>query len=326
MKAILCKSYGTPDDLVLEQIGEPALGDRQVRIRVAACGVNFPDVLMIAGKYQMRPPMPFTPGAEISGEVVEVGASVSHIKIGQRVLALCGYGGMAEQACVDEHAVIPIPDTMQYETAAAFLMTYGTSYHALKQRADIQPGESLLVLGAAGGVGLAAVELGNKMGAEVIAAASSAKKLGLAEQYGARHCINYSDSSLKEAVKEITEGRGVDVIYDPVGGALFDDCLRSIAWKGRILVIGFAGGEIQSMPANLVLLKGSSIVGVFWGKFTEREPEVNRRNTMELLEMHGAGQLTPHISDEFALEDAAGALKTLKERRALGKIIVKISL
>ena len=324
LKAILCKSYGSPDDLVLDEIDEPQLGDGQVRIRILACGVNFPDVLMIAGKYQVRPPMPFTPGAEISGEVLEVGANVKHIQKGQRVLALCGYGGMAEQVCVDEHAVVPIPDSMPYETAAAFLLTYGTSYHALKQRANIQPGESLLVLGAAGGVGLAAVELGNKMGAEVIAAASSAEKLALAKRYGARHGINYSEASLNEAVKELTEGRGVDVIYDPVGGALFDDCLRAIAWNGRILVIGFASGEIQTMAANLPLLKGSSVVGVFWGRFTEREPEVNRRNTMELLEMYSAGQLKPHISDVFALEDAAAALQTLAERRALGKVVVKI--
>jgi NADPH2:quinone reductase len=325
LKAILCKSYGSPDDLVLEQIDAPPLGDGQVRIHVVACGVNFPDVLMIAGKYQMRPPMPFTPGAEISGKIIEVGVNVSHLETGQRVLALCGYGGMAEQACVDAHAVVPIPDTMKFETAAAFLLTYGTSYHALKQRADIQPGETLLVLGAAGGVGLAAVELGNKMGAVVIAAASSTDKLALAQKYGARHGVNYSDTSLVDAVKELTEGRGVDVIYDPVGGALFDDCLRSIAWNGRILVIGFASGEIQTVAANLPLLKGSSIVGVFWGRFTEREPELNRRNTIELLEMHSTGQLMPCISDEFALQDAAAALQTLAERRAMGKVIVKIT-
>ena len=324
MKAILCKAYGTPDNLVLEECEPPQLKDNQVRIKIKACGVNFPDVLMIAGKYQVQPPMPFSPGAEISGDVVEIGAKVPHLQPGQRVLALCGYGGMAEEVCIDARAVIPIPDDMDYATAAGFILTYGTSYHALKQRAGIQPGESLLVLGAAGGVGLAAVELGVKMGARVIAAASTPEKLALAMEYGASEGINYLETGLKDAVKKITGGKGADVIFDPVGGPLFDDCLRSVAWNGRILVIGFASGDIPTIPANLPLLKGSSIVGVFWGSFAEREPKEHLTNTKELLQMYSGGMIRPHISDQFDLEAAADAIQTLADRRALGKVIVNI--
>ena len=324
MKAILCRKYGTPDDLVLEECDPPQMKDNQARIKIKACGVNFPDVLMIAGKYQVQPPMPFSPGAEISGDVVEVGAKVTSLQPGQRVLALCGYGGMAEEVCIDARAVIPIPDEMDYATAAGFILTYGTSYHALKQRARIQPGESLLVLGAAGGVGLAAVELGVKMGARVFAAASTPEKLALAAEYGASEGINYLETGLKDAVKKITGGKGVDVIFDPVGGALFDDCLRSVAWNGRILVIGFASGDIPSIPANLPLLKGSSIVGVFWGSFAEREPTEHLTNTKELLQMYSEGMIKPHISDQFDLEAAADAIRTLADRRALGKVVVNI--
>jgi len=324
LKAILCKTYGTPDELVLDEIDEPQLGDQQVRISVKACGVNFPDVLMIAGKYQVQPPMPFTPGAEISGDIIEVGTKVKHLRTGQRVLALCGHGGMAEQACVDAQAVIPVPDDMDYAIAAGFILTYGTSYHALKQRANIQNGESLLVLGAAGGVGLAAVELGAQLGARVIAGASSSEKIALARRYGASDGINYLETGLKQAVNELTGGEGADVIFDPVGGKYFDDCLRAIAWNGRILVIGFASGEIPSIPANLPLLKGSSIVGVFWGRFAKREPKVHMQNTTELLQMFSAGKLKPHISDQFDLDAASEAIRTLAQRRALGKVVVKV--
>ena len=324
MKAILCKAFGTPDELVLEDVAEPELRDGQVRISVKSCGVNFPDVLMIAGKYQMQPPMPFSPGAEISGDVLEVGKGVTRLQAGQRILALCGHGGMAEQVCVDANAVIPIPDDMDYPTAAGFILTYGTSYHALKQRADIKAGETLLVLGAAGGVGIAAVELGSHMGARVIAAASTTEKLALAKEYGAVEGINYVDGSLKDKVKELTGGAGADVIFDPVGGPLFDDCLRSVAWNGRILVIGFASGNIPSIPANLPLLKGISIVGVFWGRFAEREPKAHISNTMELLQMFSDGIVKPHISDQFDLQAAADALRALAERRVLGKVVINI--
>jgi NADPH2:quinone reductase len=324
VKAVLCKQFGAPTELVIEEITAPQMAPDQVRIAVKACGVNFPDILMIAGKYQVKPPLPFSPGAELSGEIIEVGDKVEHLKPGQRVLAMHQYGCMAEEVCLPAAAIVPIPDSMEYVTAASFILTYGTSYHALKQRAALQSGESLLVLGAAGGVGLAAVEIGKLFGAEVFAAASSAAKLELAGQYGATHLVNYSESSLKEQVKELTGGRGVNVIYDPVGGDLFDDCLRSISWGGRILVIGFASGKIPAIPANLPLLKGSSIVGVFWGQFTQREPLLSRENTRELIQLFEEGKLKPHVSETYPLEQAADALLALAERRAMGKIVVTI--
>lgn len=324
MKAVLCRQYGPPDCLVVDTIPSPGPADHEVAVSVRACGVNFPDVLMIAGKYQTQPPMPFVPGAEISGEVVAVGGKVRHLQPGQRVLGICGWGGLAEQACVPAAAVAAIPDDMDFVTAAGFMVTYGTSYHALKQRAALRDGETLLVLGAAGGVGLAAVELGHLQGANVIAAASTAEKLQLAASHGAENLINYTESSLRDEVQSLTGGRGADVIYDPVGGDLFDQCLRVVAWNGRILVIGFASGDIQQIPANLPLLKGSSVVGVFWGRFAEREPDANRQNTSELLELFERGDLKPHISDTFALEDAAKAIETLAMRRAMGKVVVTI--
>lgn len=325
MRAALCKEHGPPRSLVIEEVESPEPGPGEVKLRVHACGVNFPDILMMAGKYQSQPPMPFSPGGEVSGEIIGLGDGVENLQVGQRVLGMTGYGGMAEEICLPASAVVPMPGNMDYETAAGFILTYGTSYHALKQRARLQPGETLLVLGAAGGVGLAAVEIGKLMGARVIAAASSSDKLELAGEYGAGDFINYSDESLKERVKELTGGRGADVIYDPVGGDLFDQCMRSIAWKGRVLVVGFAAGEIPRVPINLALLKGCEIVGVFWGAFTQREPEANRENTRELLEYVGQGKLNPHISATFPLEQAGEALAVLAERRALGKVIVKVA-
>lgn len=324
MKAVLCKQFGPPADLVIEDVAAPDMAADQVRIAVKACGVNFPDILMIAGKYQIQPPLPFSPGAELSGEIIAVGDKVEHLKPGQRILAMHAYGCMAEEVCLPAAAIVPIPDSMDFVTAASFILTYGTSYHALKQRAALQPGETLLVLGAAGGVGLAAVEIGHLFGAEVFAAASTAQKLELAGQYGAKHLINYSESGLKEQVKEMTGGRGVDVIYDPVGGDLFDDCLRSISWGGRILVVGFASGKIPAIPANLPLLKGSSVVGVFWGQFAQREPQLSMQNTKELLQLFAEGKLKPHISETYPLEQAADALLALAERRAMGKVVVTI--
>lgn len=324
MKAALVKAYGPPESLVIEDIPSPTPGPTEVKLRVRACGVNFPDVLMIAGKYQFKPEMPFSPGAEMAGEIIEVGADVKHLEVGMRVLCMTGHGGMAEEVCVPASVAVPIPDGMEYTTAAAAMMTYGTSYHALKQRANLQPGESLLVLGAAGGVGLAAVELGALMGAEVTAAASSDEKLALAERYGAKHLIDYTKTSLKATVKEMTGGKGVDVIYDPVGGELFDDCLRSLAWKGRLLVIGFAAGEIPKAPANLPLLKGSAIVGVFWGAFTQQEPEANQQNMQELVQWFMSGKLKPHIGDVLPLDRAAEAIGILANRRAMGKVVIEI--
>lgn len=324
MKAALCKQYGPPRSLVVEEIEAPEPGPGEVKVRVHACGVNFPDILMMAGKYQSKPDMPFSPGGEVSGQIVGIGDRVEGLQTGQRILGMAGHGGMAEEICLPAVAVVPIPENMDYETAAGFILTYGTSYHALKQRARLQPGETLLVLGAAGGVGLAAVELGRLMGARVIAAASTAEKLELAGEYGATEFINYTTENLKDRVKELTGGRGADVIYDPVGGELFDQCMRSIAWKGRVLVIGFASGEIPKVPVNLALLKGCEIVGVFWGAFTQREPEAHRENTRELLEFVAAGKLKPHISATFPLEQAGEALAVLAERKALGKVIVRV--
>ena len=324
MKAMLCREFGPPENLSLEDVAEPELGKGQVRIAVRACGVNFPDLLLIAGKYQLRPPMPFAPGAEIAGDVIEVASDVSGLSPGQKVVAVTMFGGMAEQICVDAASVAPLPDGIDYPTAAAFLLTYATAFHALKQRARMKAGETLVVLGAAGGVGLAAVEIGKMMGATVIAAASSAEKLQLASDYGADHLINYTGDSLKDRIKEITAGRGADVLYDPVGGELFEQCLRAVAWGGRILVIGFTSGQIPTVPANLALLKGSSIIGVFWGRFAEEEPQTNARNTAELLQLLGDGKLKPHVSETYPLQQAASALQTIAARRAKGKIVIEI--
>ncbi len=324
MQAVICNQHGTPDQLTIEDRPEPVAAAGEVCIAVRACGVNFPDVLMVAGRYQMQPDLPFTPGAEFSGDIIAVGDGVKGLQVGQRVLAMCGFGAMAEQVSIAAARVMPIPDAMSYEQAAGFILTYCTSYHALKQRGKIQPGETLLVLGAAGGVGLTAVELGRLAGAKVIAAASSAEKLELARSYGATEGINYSCESLSERVKELTGGKGADVIYDPVGGELFDQCLRSVAWNGRILIIGFASGSIQKIPANLPLLKGSSVVGVFWGRFAETEPAAQQENTHELLQHFANGELRPHVSQVFPLAAAAEALQCLADRRAQGKVIIKI--
>jgi NADPH2:quinone reductase len=324
MKAMLCKEFGPPESLSLEEIAEPELADGQVLVDVKACGVNYADLLMIQGLYQIKPPMPFSPGFEFAGDVVEVANDVTNLEPGQRVVAAGFYGGMAERACVQAERVIPLPDFIDYEPAAALLIAYGTSHYALKQRAALQQGETLVVLGAAGGVGLAAVEIGKLMGATVIAAASSAEKLDLAAEYGADHLINYSETSLKDGIKEFTGGRGADVIYDPVGGELFEQCLRAVAWRGRILVVGFAGGQISTVPANLPLLKGCSIVGVFWGRFIEEEPQATARNIAELFGLFHEGKLKPHISKTYALHEAAAALQAIAARRVKGRIVIHI--
>lgn len=324
VRAVLCKEFGPPGSLVMEDVAEPELDRGQVRIAIRACGVNFPDLLMIAGKYQQQPPMPFSPGAELAGDVIEIASDVADIKQGQRVIAVTGFGGMAEQICVHAQKVVPLPDAIDYVPAAAFLLAYGTAYHALRQRAQLQAGETLAVLGAAGGVGLAAVEIGKLIGATVIAAASTTDKLKLTAEYGADHLINYTDTSLKDGIHEITAGAGADVIYDPVGGELFEQSLRAVAWRGRVLVIGFASGQISKIPANLPLLKGSSIVGVFWGRFTEEEPETNAENTAELFRLLQDGKLKPHVTETYPLEKSALALEALAARRAKGKIVIKI--
>lgn len=324
MKALLCKAYGSADSLVVEDVPAPVPGQGEIRIGVRACGVNYPDNLLVAGKYQVKPPLPFSPGFELAGDVLEVGDGVANLQPGQRVAATCVGGAMAEEICVPAGNAVPIPDTMDYIDAAGFIIAYGTSYHALRQRAALQAGERLLVLGAGGGVGLTAVELGSLMGAEVIAAASAADKLELAASRGAMHLVNYAEPGFRERLRDLTGGHGVDVIYDPVGGDLFDTCLRAIAWKGRILIVGFASGVIQDIPANLPLLKGASIVGVFWGTFAQREPELSRDNMLALLRWFEEGKLTPCISKTYPLDQAPQAMKALLERRASGKLVVTI--
>jgi NADPH:quinone reductase len=322
MKAVLCKAYGPPDSLVVEELPSPAPGRGEVLLDVRACGVNFPDVLIIQNKYQFRPPLPFAPGGEVAGVVKALGDGVSTLKIGDRVIGSSGWGGFAEELVLDASRVTPIPDAMDFVTASAFLLTYGTSHHALKDRAQLRPGETLLVLGAAGGVGLAAVEIGKVMGARVIAAASAPEKLAVCREHGADEVIDYAKEDLKERVKQLTAGEGADVVYDPVGGAYSETALRATAWNGRFLVIGFAAGDIPKIPLNLVLLKGCQIVGVFWGAFTAREPAHNRANIDELLAWFLAGKIKPHVSATYPLERAAVALNDMAARRVTGKVVL----
>lgn len=324
MKAVLCKAFGPAETLVLEDIASPEPKKNEILLQVHAAGVNFPDTLIIEGKYQFKPPFPFSPGGEAAGVVGAVGEKVTHVKPGDRVMALTGWGSFAEEVAVPGYSVMPIPDGMDFASAAAFGMTYGTSMHALKQRANLQPGETLLVLGASGGVGLAAVEIGKAMGAKVIAAASSDAKLEVAKAAGADVLINYSEGSLKEQLKAITGGQGVDVIYDPVGGDLFEEAFRSIAWNGRMLVVGFASGTIPSLPANLTLLKGASLVGVFWGSFAQRQPQDNAANFQQLFTWFAEGKIKPLVSQTFTLEKAADAINHLGQRKAVGKVVVTV--
>jgi NADPH2:quinone reductase len=324
MKAVLCKAFGPAETLVLEEIASPEAKKNEVLLEVHAAGVNFPDTLIIEGKYQFKPPFPFSPGGEAAGVVSAVGEKVSHLKVGDRVMALTGWGSFAEEVAVPGYNVMPIPVSMDFASAAAFGMTYGTSMHALKQRANLQPGETLLVLGASGGVGLAAVEIGKAIGAKVIAAASSAERLEVAKAAGADELINYSESNLKDEVKRLTGGQGADVIYDPVGGDLFDAAIRSIAWNGRLLVVGFASGRIPELPVNLTLLKGAAVVGVFWGSFAQRQPQDNAANFQQLFAWHAEGKLKPLVSQTFPLEQAAEAINTLGQRKAVGKVVVTV--
>jgi len=324
MKAVLCKSFGMPEDLVLEDVPAPVAGRGEVLVEVHATALNFPDVLMIQGKYQSQPPMPFAPGGELAGVVAAVGEGVTRFKVGDRVFGGVGFGGFAEQVVVKERALRPMPASMSFQEASGISTTYGTSYYALKQRAALRPGETLLVLGAAGGVGLAAVELGKAMGARVIAAASSADKLEAARASGADELIDYSDGELKEKVKALTGGAGADVIYDPVGGDLFQQCLRCINWYGRLLVIGFAGGEIPKVPANLILLKSCSVVGVFYGAWSAREPAEAASNFQEILGFYERGLIKPMVGREYPLTEYAAALRCLMNREAIGKVVVNV--
>lgn len=324
MKAVLCKAFGPAEQLVIEDAPTPTLKKGDVLLDVHAAGVNFPDTLIIQGKYQFKPPFPFSPGGEAAGVIAAVGEKVTHLKVGDRVMALTGWGSFAEQVAVPGQNALPIPTEMDFTTAAAFSMTYGTSMHALRQRANLQPRETLLVLGASGGVGLAAVEIGKAMGARVIAAASTAEKLEVARAAGADELINYNETSLKDRIKSLTDGQGVDVIYDPVGGPLFEEAFRSIAWNGRMLVVGFASGEIPSLPANLPLLKGASLVGVFWGSFAQRQPHDNAANFRQLFAWYAEGKLKPLVSQTFTLEQTPQAIDMLGQRKAVGKLVVEV--
>lgn len=324
MKAVLCKAFGPADTLVIEDTSSPQIKKNEVLLEVHAAGINFPDTLIIEGKYQFKPPFPFSPGGEAAGVISAVGENVSHLNVGDRVMALTGWGSCAEQIAVPAYNILPMPDAMDFTTAAAFSMTYGTAMHALKQRGALQAGETLLVLGASGGVGLAAIEIGKAMGARVIAAASSAEKLEVARQAGADELINYQDEDVRERLKTLTKGQGVDVIIDPVGGDLFETVFRSIAWNGRMLVIGFASGTIPSLPANLPLLKGAAVIGVFWGSFAQRQPQDNVANFQQLFAWFAEGKLKPLVSQTFALEDTAQAINTLAARKAVGKLVIKV--
>ena len=323
MKALVCKELGLADKLELaDDWAEPELGDHDVLINVKAAGLNFPDVLMIQGKYQIQPELPFIPGGECSGVVEAVGPDVTRFKVGDKVLSMGASGAFCEKIAANEYAVFPMPEGLSFEQAAGISITYFTSYYALKQRAKLQPGETLLVLGAAGGVGTTAIELGKLMGAKVIAAASSTEKLELCKQLGADEVINYNEVSLKDTVKELTGGKGVDVVYDPVGGDYAEPAIRSMAWNGRYLVIGFASGPIPKIPLNLTLLKGCSLVGVFWGRFSGEEPEQNIKNIEELWELFASGKISPVVTDSFPFEQYEEAFNCLIERRARGKVIM----
>ncbi len=325
MKAVLSEVVGPPESLVVRDVPTPEPGRGEVRIKVHAAGVNFPDTLIIEDKYQFKPPRPFSPGGEAAGVVDALGEGVTSVKPGDKVIAMTGHGAFAEYLIAGESRVVPMPDGMPFDQAAGFTMTYGTSHHALKQRARLQPGETVLVLGAAGGVGLTAVELAKVMGARVIAAASSDDKLALCREYGADETINYSTEDLREGIKRATGGKGPDVIYDPVGDKYAEPAFRSIGWNGRYLVIGFAAGEIPKLPLNLPLIKGASIVGVFWGAFTAREPKVHQENMRELLTWYAQGKLKPHVSEHFSLDDGPKAIRWMMDRKAKGKVVLQVA-
>lgn len=323
MKAIVCNAWGLPDTLALEELPDVVPAAGEVAIDVQSAGVNFPDVLIIQNKYQVKPPLPFTPGGELAGIVRAVGAGVSAFKPGDRVIAFVGQGAFAQQIAVPVKAVMPMPAGMDFDTAAAITLTYGTSHHAVVDRAQLKAGETMLVLGAAGGVGLAAIDIGKALGARVIAAASTDEKLAVCKEHGADALINYSTEDLREAIKRTTDGRGPDVIYDPVGGIYAEPAFRSIGWRGRYLVVGFANGEIPKLPLNLTLLKGASLMGVFWGDFARREPAANLAAMRELMQWLASGKIRPHISHRYTLAETPTALNDMAARKVTGKIVIQ---
>jgi len=325
VKAVVCRRYGPPESLTVEALPSPAPGPGEVVVRVKAASLNFPDVLIIQDKYQLKPPLPFSPGSELAGVVKEVGAGVEGVKRGDPVLAVIGHGAFAEEVKVEARRLVPIPEGMDFVTAAAFLLTYGTCDHALRDRGRLAAGETLLVLGAAGGVGIAAIEIGKALGARVIAGASSDEKLAACREHGADATIDYAREEVRERIRELTEGKGVDVVLDPVGGPLTEPALRSTAWRGRLLVVGFAAGEIPKIPLNLPLLKGCSIVGVYWGDFARREHAAFVESMTQLGRWYGEGKLRPHVSGTFPLERAADALNLLAARKVTGKLVLTMA-
>lgn len=325
MKAIVCEKYGPPSDLTLKDIQLGDLGEKQIRMQVKACSLNFPDTLIIQGLYQFKPDLPFTPGSDIAGVVLEIGSGVKHLKVGDEVFGFTLTGGFAEEAIVDAKTIFPKPPNMSFPIAASFLLAYGTSYHAIVDRARLKEGETIVILGASGGVGLAAVEIAKQLGARVIAAASSKEKLDLCLAHGADEVINYNEVDLKKTIKELTDGKGADVIYDPVGGKYSESALRAIAWEGRFLVVGFAAGEIPKIPLNLALLKGCQIVGVFWGSFAMKNPGQNMQNSLQLMQWYTEGKVKPHIHNVYSLSETPQALEEMMARKVKGKAVVVIN-
>jgi NADPH2:quinone reductase len=325
MKAVLCKQFGPPDSLLVEDLPSPRAGPGEVVISVKAASLNFPDVLIIQNKYQFKPPLPFSPGSELAGVVKEIGPGVQGWRAGDKVIAFTTYGAFAEEVKTDASRLVPLPEKMDFVTGAAFLLTYATTDHALRDRAALAAGETLLVLGAAGGVGLAAIEIGKALGARVIACASSEEKLAVCRSHGADATINYATEDLRERIKALTEGRGVDVVYDPVGGPYTEPAFRSLAWRGRHLVVGFAAGEIPKLPLNLALLKGASVVGVFWGDFARRQPKEFAQSIGQLARWYADGKLKPHVSHTMPLEKAAEALKLMAARQVTGKLVLTVA-
>jgi NADPH2:quinone reductase len=324
MKAVLCKQYGPPQSLTFEDLPSPQPGPGEVVVSVKAASVNFPDVLIIQNRYQFKPPLPFSPGSELAGVVKEVGPDVSSWKAGDRVMAFTTYGAFAEEVKTEVSRLVALPQGMDFVTGAAFLLTYGTSDHALRDRGALKAGETLLVLGAAGGVGLAAIEIGKALGARVIACASSEDKLAVCKSHGADATINYAAEDLRGRISALTDGRGVDVVYDAVGGPYTEPAFRSLAWRGRLLVVGFAAGEIPKLPLNLALLKGAAAVGVFWGDFAKREPQAFAESVRQLAGWFRAGKLKPHVSETLPLQKAADALKLMAARQVKGKVVLTV--
>ena len=322
VRAVVCEAWGPPEALVVDDVPEPVPGPSEVLIRVRACGVNFADALVVQGKYQEKPPLPFTPGLEVAGVVETMGENVTGLATGQRVAALCTTGGYAEVATAPGVVTVPIPDSMPYETAAGFMVAYGTAHVGLEHRAGLREGETLLVHGAGGGVGLAAVEVGKAMGATVIATAGSEDKRALASAHGADHVIDYRAGEFKDLVKTLTDGRGADVVFDPVGGSVFAQSMRCIAWEGRLLVIGFAAGDIPQVPAGLVLVKNIAMIGVYWGAYRMHDPAAITKSLRRLFAWFEEGALRPVISETLPLERAAEAMQRLLRREARGKIVL----